>query len=199
MTHPAATARVVTTHPAPIGPPRRRTPRRRPRRDDAPRADRPRRDDAPRADRPRRDRDDLPRYQVSDAADADELPKYQVSDAPAVPPVASQPLPEPLPPPTAPSPPAGAAAASAASSEPAPAASVNDADADDADESAEAGSNGNEIFVNVGRRDGAKPSDYQTLLEAAGMVPTSPSTCGYDIVTPSSACAETSSIASSLS
>jgi ATP-dependent RNA helicase DeaD len=156
--------------------PRRDEPTRadRPRRDDAPRPDRGRRDDGPRGDRPRRDRDELPRYQVSDATGSEDLPKYQVSDAPALTPLTTPSQPEGIATPAAAPPLAAAAPAPEARAEPAEAVRANgaEAEADDiGDENADACSNGNEIYVNVGRRDGAKPSDYQTLLEAAGIGP----------------------------
>jgi ATP-dependent RNA helicase DeaD len=43
--------------------------------------------------------------------------------------------------------------------------------ATDPDEPVEIPNGSSEIYVSVGRRDGAKPSDYQTLLEAAGIGP----------------------------
>jgi len=141
-------------------------------RDDAPRADRPRRDDAPRADRPRRDerprrdRAELPRYQVSDASADDDLPKYQVSDAPAVA--------------APPGPPAAATDVMTTASVTAPVREARSESTErartngtegDSDDIGDANASANEIYVSVGRRDGAKPSDYQAVLEAAGIGP----------------------------
>jgi hypothetical protein len=42
-------------------------------------------------------------------------------------------------------------------------------DSESASEGGEAPNGATEIYVSVGRRDGAKPSDYQTALESAGI------------------------------
>ncbi|HEY3493123.1 MAG TPA: DEAD/DEAH box helicase [Polyangiaceae bacterium] len=46
-----------------------------------------------------------------------------------------------------------------------------EAEVEEQGEGAEGPNGANEIYVSVGRRDGAKPSDYQTVLEAAGIGP----------------------------
>jgi hypothetical protein len=107
----------------------------------------------------------------SPTPDSDDLPKYQVSDAPRsrpppprVRPWASLPLSPPCP-----------RAVDDGQSELAPPPRVNGAESGESedlgDANADAGANGNEIYVSVGRRDGAKPSDYQAVLEAAGIGP----------------------------
>jgi ATP-dependent RNA helicase DeaD len=140
--------------PAPAPPPAREAPRREPARE-ARREGRPGRDerrggrrderrDARRDERPERPRrDDRGRGEP----DLDRLPSFEVSAEPVL-------LPAPPPPPPPVLAPAGAAD-----------------EGQDSDEPAELPNGASEIYVSVGRRDGAKPSDYQTLLEAAGIGP----------------------------
>jgi ATP-dependent RNA helicase DeaD len=127
--------------------PREDRPREERPRDDRPRDDRPR-EDRPRDDRPREDRprDDRPRerrpQRLREESPSERRDEHRTLESARIemPPAARK---EPPPPQIVES-----------TSEP--------AEADDADGI-------REIFVNVGRRDGAKPSDFQSLLEKSGI------------------------------
>jgi len=109
--------------------------------------DRPRRDAAPRSNGRNHDHDfdDLPRYTVSEASAA--VPASAPAAAPAAPvETASKPL-----------------ASEASQAEP------NRERADEGDFAA-ARDGIAEIYVSIGRRDGARPSDIQTILEQSGLL-----------------------------
>jgi ATP-dependent RNA helicase DeaD len=102
----------------------------------------------PERDRPRRD--PPPRSNGRGHADMDDLPRYTVSEA-------------------APSSP-GAATAPFVTAEPTPSAPADIArERSDDGEFAPAREGIAEIYVSIGRRDGARPSDIQTILEQSGL------------------------------
>jgi len=157
--------------------PRREAPRRdEPRRNERPRRDEPRRDE-PRRDEPREARRDEPRRDERPAPPRVERPRGRRDSrgerhgAPLnagtidtgeddLPGYVATPLP-----------------ADMASPAPAPlvvaAATGGESNGVDAGDDAPLNISDNEIFVSVGRRDGAKPSDFQTVLEGAGIGPES--------------------------
>jgi ATP-dependent RNA helicase DeaD len=150
--------------------PRREEPRRaEPRRDESrqgdARRDEPRRRDGSRQrdDRARGRFDgDRPRRRERDFGD-DALPKYTVAELPEAAPEAE------LPPKVSNGRQAEPTAPTAENTDGEAAILPRDADESLEAESADVDPNVAEIYVNVGRRDGAKPSDYQAALEGAGV------------------------------
>ena len=113
-----------------------------------PRRDRPRREAAPRANGRSR------------SSDLDDLPGYTVSEAPAVPPISA---------PSAALPEAPERDREAAS-RPERAERVEKSERNDDNDFAPARDGIAEIYVSIGRRDGARPSDIQTVLEQSGLL-----------------------------
>ena len=113
-----------------------------------PRRDRPRREAAPRANGRSR------------SSDLDDLPGYTVSEAPAVPPISA---------PSAALPEAPERDREAAS-RPERAERAEKSERNDDNDFAPARDGIAEIYVSIGRRDGARPSDIQTVLEQSGLL-----------------------------
>jgi ATP-dependent RNA helicase DeaD len=128
----------------------------------APRADRERERDRPRGDRERPPRREPARSNGrAHSPDLDDLPRYTVSEAAPVEAPRSAPRAAAAPPRTAP------ARAIPGQDRPAQDRPARD-QAEDADSGPTPGVA--EIYVSIGRRDGARPSDIQTILEQSGLL-----------------------------